>query len=136
MRWRPFGLLAAAGGVVMLGVASSLLSAGACERSIAAPIVARGREVYVVADGRQSIEDTERILHRAGARTRRCTDTGARFTCYPWAQISTARVVFPFVARVDWGVMWAPLWGYGGTTWFVSALGLVFELGTFPRWIS
>jgi hypothetical protein len=71
--------------------------------------------------------------------------TGARYIPYdsstnkehfPWRAYKPGEVLFPFLARVEYGWMQEPLVGGGGHVWYLCFFGLSFRVATTTSWAS
>src|SRR5262245_61938112 len=108
-------------GLALAGYASSSLSRRSAEQVTANRIAAElgTRDVYVIVGDPSNPGDpsvSADVLTRAGFAVRRCQPGGGVFECFPWASVSRARVLGPFLVEIEWGQDSAGLSGYGART--------------------
>ena len=125
----------------LIGYTSALASRRSCEAAASARIRRElgGHAVFVLPEdptGAYSYSGAASILQRNGFKTTRCVRSGDAFDCFPWAGVSRASVVAPFLVKVEWGFVAAPLSGYGTRTVYLVLFGAVFELRDGRGWVT
>jgi hypothetical protein len=134
-------LLTASFALTLVGYLSSFVSGSASEQAAADRVAdALGeREVFVLTtDGSSPIEypDATAILARSDFKIRNCDESRVPFDCFPWAGVSTAKVVGPFVVEVRWGYEGGGLSGLGIRTRYLALFGLVLPIRDLDEWVS
>ena len=128
-------------GLVLVGYASSFASRGRAEQSASVRIAASlgTINVYVLSERPTdplSYPGSAMALPRAGFTVHSCHESDDQFDCFPWAGMSPARVIGPFVVEVQWGAAGAGLSGGGTRTRFFALFGLVIPIGDVGGWAS
>jgi hypothetical protein len=129
-------------GLVLVGYASSFSSRRQVERFIGRQIVADyvgTTSVYVLSenpDEPHSYPGSALVLPRAGFTVRPGVESTERFDCFPWAGISPAEVVGPFVVEIEWGANVGGLSGGGSRTRFLTRFGYVIPIAELGGWAS
>jgi hypothetical protein len=123
------------------GYASSYVSARRCETTTANRVARElgTRDVFVLPDDDSLLDNypgTPAILERAGFRLRRCESSGDQFDCFPWAGVTHAEVVGPFIVDVKWGYVAAPLSGLGVRTRYLTMFGIVIPVFDRSSWVT
>ena len=129
-------------GLALVGYASSFSSRGRVERYVGRQIATDyvgTTTVYVLperSDDAPSYPGSAVVLPRVGFTVRVCHESAERFDCFPWAGISPAEVVGPFVLEVAWGANAGGLSGGGGRTRFFALFGWVVPIADLGGWAS
>jgi hypothetical protein len=134
-------VLIAAVTIALLGYLSSIVSRSGSERATAERVADElgQRDVFVLAaDGTSPIDypGSAAILVRGGFKVRQCHESGSQFNCFPWAGVSPARIVGPFVVDVRWGYAAVGLSGCGTRTRYLVLFGFVCPLRDLGGWVS
>jgi hypothetical protein len=107
-RWLSRAVTAVVG-LLVVGYGSSFMTLGRCE-SLTAQRVARElgtRDLFVPANDGSSAVDypgSAAILRKSGFNVQSCEGAETLFDCFPWAGVARARMVYPFVVDVRWGL--------------------------------
>ena len=126
----------------MVGYASSFTSRGQVERFVGREIEADylgTTSVYVLperSEDRHSYPGSAVVLPRVGFTIRACVESPDRFDCFPWAGISPAEVIGPFLVEVEWGANAGGLSGGGSRTRFFTLFGWVLPIAHVGGWAS
>jgi hypothetical protein len=128
-------------GLVLVGFVSSFASRGQAERAAGARIAADlgTTGVHVLperAEDPLSYPGSATVVPRAGFSVRTCRESSDQIDCFPWAGISPANVIGPFVVEVQWGAAGAGLSGGGTRTRYFTLFGLVIPMGDVGGWAS
>ena len=129
-------------GLVVVGYASSFTSRGHVERFVGREIEADylgTTNVFVLperSEDRHSYPGSAVVLRRVGFTVRACIESPDGFDCFPWAGISPAEVVGPFLVDVAWGASAGGLSGGGSRTRFFTLFGWVVPIAHLGGWAS
>jgi hypothetical protein len=128
--------------IASVGYVSGVVTRRQCETAVAHRIgeELETRDVFALPSGTPSPAEeyagTEAILKRAGFSVRRCVPVHGPFNCFPWAGVSRANVVGPFLVDVRWGFVAGPLSGHGGRTRYFTFLGWALSIREFGEWAA
>ena len=129
-------------GLLVVGYASSFTSRGQVERFVGREIEADylcTTSVYVLperSEDRHSYPGSAVVLPRVGFTVRVCVESPDRFDCFPWAGISPAEVIGPFLVEAEWGANAGGLSGGGSRTRFFTLFGWVLPIAHVGGWAS
>ena len=120
--------------VCVMGFLSNRLSYGRCERRTAVGVVNTYLGGGAVHLNKREDADSRAIFTSAGITILPSPPPGIR--SYPYAGVSRARSIAPFVVEVEYGWTTGPLCGEGHVRRFLCLFGYIIETRDDMTWVS